>query len=99
MLAYEKDAIKQVPRRGGVDASLSSSSCHFLKLQVSNAAEEPGVSVYPFLCFYHYVISFLLLFVMLIASCFSISWGVATAAALFLACRCSLRPHKVTHFL
>ena len=36
---------------------------------------------------------------MLIASCFSISWGVATAAALFLACRCSLQHHRITHFL
>ena len=50
MLAYEKGAIKQVPRRGGVDALLSTSSCWFFKLQIPNTAEDPVVSVYTLLC-------------------------------------------------
>ena len=83
MLAYEKGAIKLVPRRGGVDALLSTSSCSFFKLQIPNTAEDPVVSVYPSLCFLSLCHNFSLLFMVLIASCFPIFWGVATDASLF----------------
>ena len=74
MLAYEKDAIKQVPRRGGVEVSLSSSSCHFLYCRF-RMLQKSQVSASVFSYVFIVVSFFLLLFVMLIASCFSISWG------------------------
>lgn len=96
----KKGAIKQVPRRGGVMLR-----CHLLLVGSYIAGFEccrrARCQRLSFLMFLPLCQFFSLLFVMLIASCFPISWGgaVATAAPLFLARRCSQWPYKITHYL